>query len=302
MTTARQAKTGLSQPIKPLIKAVKDFNEDDGLYYAAALTFQVFFSLFPFLFFLLALLGSLNIPGFWDWLLEQARAMLPDQPGIGIVEQSIEQVRSQAQSGLISFSWLIVTLWSTSYGVRTTMHALNVAYNVEERPAWKEYSLSILYAILLAVLIIVALGLLLITSQMAEWFAQQLGIGPVFVTLWGWLRIPASTLLLIVVLALIYYLFPNSDQPFRVVTLGTVVAVIVWLGASLGFSFYVNNFASYSTLYGNLTAIIVLQLYIYISASAILFGAEVNEQIYRESTEEGQGGAEEPQESGPSHG
>jgi membrane protein len=104
MTTARQAKTGLSQPIEPLIKAAKDFNEDDGLYYAAALTFQVFFSLFPFLFFVLALLWSLNIPGFWDWLLEQGRAVFPDQPGIGMVEQSIEQVRSQAQSGLISFS------------------------------------------------------------------------------------------------------------------------------------------------------------------------------------------------------
>ena len=178
------------------------------------------------------------------------------------------------------------------------MHALNVAYDVEERPAWKEYLLSILYAILLAVLIIVALGLILIGSQLSEWLAQQVGIGSAFVTLWGWLRIPAATLLLMVVLALIYYLFPNIDQPFRIITLGTVVAVIVWLAASLGFSFYVNNLASYSTLYGNLTAIIVLQLYIYISASIILFGAEVNEQIYREFTEEGQNGDEELQETG----
>jgi membrane protein len=182
------------------------------------------------------------------------------------------------------------------------MHALNVAYDVEERPEWKEYALSILYAILLAVLIIVALGLLLIGSQMAEWFTQQLGIGSVFVTLWGWLRIPTATLLLIVFLALVYYLFSNLDQPFRVITLGTVVAVIVWLGASLGFSFYVNNFASYSTLYGNLAAIIVLQLYIYISASIILLGAEVNEQICRQFTEEGQDGDEESQKPCPSHG
>ena len=302
MTTMRQSRARLSQLPKRLFKAAKEFNEDDGLYYAAALSFQVFFSLFPFIFFVLALLGSLNIPGFFDWLVEQAQGLLPEQPGIGVVEQSIEQVRSQAQSGLLSFSWLIVTLWSASYGVRTTMHALNVAYDVEERPAWKEYTLSILYAILLAVLMIVALGLILISSQMVEWLAQQIGIGSTFVTLWGWLRIPAATLFLMVVLALIYYLFPNIDQPFRTITIGTVVAVIVWLGASLGFSFYVNNFASYSTLYGNLTAIIVLQLYIYISASIILFGAEVNEQIYRQFTEEGQDGDEESQKPGPSHG
>ena len=301
MTTMRQSRARLSQLPKRLFKAAKEFNEDDGLYYAAALSFQVFFSLFPFIFFVLALLGSLNIPGFFDWLVEQAQGLLPEQPGIGVVEQSIEQVRSQAQSGLLSFSWLIVTLWSASYGVRTTMHALNVAYDVEERPAWKEYTLSILYAILLAVLIIVALGLILIGSQMAEWLAQQIGIGSAFVTLWEWLRIPAATLLLMVVLALIYYLLPNIDQPFRIITLGTVVAVIIWLSASLGFSLYVNNLASYSTLYGNLTAIIVLQLYIYISASIILFGAEVNEQIYREFAEGVQNGDEEPQEAGPSH-
>lgn len=292
MTTAGQRKTRLKQVIKHLIKAAKEFNEGDGLYYAASLAFQVFFSLFPFIFFLLALLGSLNIPGFFDWMIEQSQTVLPEQPGTGVIEQSIEQVRSQAQSGLLSFSWLIVALWSASYGVRTTMHALNVAYDVEERPAWKEYTLSILYAILLAVLIIVALGLILIGSQMTEWLAQQIGIGSAFVTLWGWLRIPAATLLLMVVLALIYYLFPNVAQPFRIITLGTVVVMIVWLGASLGFSFYVNNLASYSTLYGNLTAIIVLQLYIYISASIILFGAEVNEQIYREFAEEGQNGDE----------
>jgi membrane protein len=128
---------------------------------------------------------------------------------------------------------------------------------------------------------------------MAEWLAQQIGISSAFVTLWGWLRIPAAALLLMAILALIYYLFPNIDQPFQIITIGTVVAVIVWLGASLGFSFYVNYLASYSTLYGKLTAIIVLQLYIYISASIILFGAEVNEQIYREFAEEGQNRGEE---------
>ena len=121
------------------------------------------------------------------------------------------------------------------------MHALNVAYDVEERSAWKEYTLSILYAILLAVLISVALGLILISSQMVEWIAQQVGIGSAFVTLWWWLRIPAATLLLTIVLALIYYLFPNIDQPFRIITFGTVVAVIVWLAASLGFSLYVTT-------------------------------------------------------------
>ena len=301
MTTAIQGKGRLGQWTKALIDAAKEFNKDDMLYYAAALSFQVFFSLFPFLFFVLALLGALNIPTFWDWLIEQARTVLPQQSGVGVVEQTIEQVRSQAQgSGLLSL-WIVITLWSTSSGVRTIMHALNIAYDVQERPWWKEYPLSILYTILLAVMVIVAVGLMLITSQMAEGIAQQGGLGSAFVTLWQWLRIPAATLLFMAVLALVYYLFPNLDQPFRVFTLGAVLAVIAWLVASLGFSIYVNNFGSFSAIYGSLAGIIVLLAYLYISACIVLFGAEVNEQIYNQFAEEVQEADEEPQKTDPSH-
>jgi membrane protein len=283
-----------------LIKATRELNDDDMLYYAAALSYQVFFSLFPFLFFLLALLGALNIPDFLDWLIEQAQAVLPGQV-TGVVEQTVEQIRGQAQgSGLLSL-WTVITLWSASSAVRTTMHALNVAYDIaEERSAWKRYLLSILYTILLAVLIIAAVGLMVIGPELAEWLAQQIGLGSVFVALWAWLRIPAAILLLTIVLALVYYLFPNVDQPFRLITPGAVLAVIVWLAASFGFSFYVNNFASYGAIYGSLGTVIVLLVYLFITATVVLFGAEVNEQIYYEFDKDHKGD-EEPRETGASH-
>jgi membrane protein len=286
--------------LKRLIKATRELNDDDMLYYAAALSYQVFFSLFPFLFFLLALLGALNIPDFLDWLIEQAQAVLPGQV-TGLVEQTVEQIRGQAQSSSLLSLWIVITLWSASAAVRTTMHALNVAYDIaEERPTWKRYLLSILYTILLAILIIAAVGLMLIGPEIAEWLAQQIGLGSVFVVLWAWLRIPAAILLLTIVLALVYYLFPNVDQPFRLITPGAVLAVIVWLAASFGFSFYVNNFASYGAIYGSLGTVIVLLVYLYITATVVLFGAEVNEQIYYEFGKD-QDGDEEPRETGASH-
>ena len=285
---------------KRLIEAAKDFNRDDMLYYGAALSYQLFFSLFPFLFFLLVLLGALNIPDFLDWLIEQAQVVLPGQV-TGVVEQTVDQLRSQAQSSSLLSLWIIITLWAASSAVRTTMHALNVAYDIaEERPAWKRYPLSILYTILLAVLVIAAVGLMLTGPEIAEWLAQQIGLGAVFVTLWAWLRIPAAILLLTIVLALVYYLFPNVDQPFRLITPGAVLAVVVWLAASFGFSFYVNNFASYSVIYGSLGTVIVLLVYLYITASVVLFGAEVNEQIYYELGKD-HDGDEEPRETGASH-
>jgi membrane protein len=290
----------LSQSLKRLIKAARELNDDDMLYYAAALSYQVFFSLFPFLFFLLALLGALNIPDFLDWLIEQGQAVLPGQV-TGVVEQTVDQIRGQAQGSSLLSLWIVITLWSASSAVRTTMHALNVAYDIaEERSAWKRYLLSILYTILLAVLIIAAVGLMVIGPELAEWLAQQIGLGSVFVVLWVWLRIPAAILLLTIVLALVYYLFPNVDQPFRLITPGAVLAVIVWLAASFGFSFYVNNFASYSAIYGSLGTVIVVLVYLYITATVVLFGAEVNEQIYYEFGKD-QDGDEEPRETGASH-
>ncbi len=277
---------------KRLIKPIEEFIEDDMTTYAAALAYQTLFSLFPFVLFLVALLGFLQIPGFFDWLLDQARAVLPEQV-MGVVEQAIGQIRGQSSGELLSLG-IIIALWVASSGVRMLMNALNAAYDVaEDRPAWKRYPLSIFYTIVLAVVIIVAVGLMLVGPQVMEWLADQIGLGALFITLWAWLRLPVAILLLMVVVALAYYLFPNVDQPFRFITPGAVLTVVVWIAASFGFSFYVSNFASYSATYGSLGAVIVLLLYFFVSAAVLLFGAEVNAQIYYHFAEDEEDAEEE---------
>ena len=279
--------------IKYSIKAAQLFGKHDMHYYAAALSYQVFFSLFPFLIFFVALLGTLNLLGYYDRLLEQIQLLLPERAP-GIVLQALEQIRNQSPT-VLSVS-IVVALWSASSAVRLTMHALDIAYNVQEkRPVWKKYPLSILYTVLLAVLIIVAVGLIVVGSQAVGWLAQQIGLSSVFVELWEWLRIPVAVLLLIVSLVLVYYFFPNIDYPFSFILPGAVLAVILWLVASFGFSLYVNNFASYSATYGSLAVIIVMLLYLYISACILLFGAEVNAEIYYQFAE-GHKGEEKAQE------
>ena len=115
-----------------------------------------------------------------------------------------------------------------------------------------------------------------------EWLAEQAGLGPLFVMFWAWLRFPVAILLLMVFVALVYYMFPNINQPFRFITPGAILAVIVWLAASFGFSFYVSTYVNLNAIYGGLGAIIVLLLYIFISATVLLFGAEVNAEIYQQ--------------------
>lgn len=265
-------------------RALKGFFEDDMVSYAAALAYYVFLALFPFSILLLALLGFLGIPGLFDWLLDQAEAALPGQ-AMDLVEQVIGQIRSQSQGWLLLFG-IAVGLWSAPSTVWLLMVALNVAYDVEEtRPLWKRLLLSVVYTLGLAVLITIATALMMIGPQAVMWLANEIGIGTLFVGLWSWLRWPVTALLLMLVVAIVYYVAPDVDEPFRFVSPGAVLCVIGWLAASLGFSYYVSNFASYGAVYGSLSAVIVLLLEFFISASVLLLGAEVNAVIYHRTSE-----------------
>lgn len=294
MGSSARNKTGPWQVAK---RSVQEFSSDDMMSYAAALSYYVFFSLFPFMIFLLALLGVLNLTSLFDWLIKQSQTMLPGQAS-GLVKDIVSQVRGQAASDLLSIG-AVVALWSASAAVRAAMHALNVAYDTEDRAVWKKFPLSILYTLILAVLVVAAVGLMVLGSTAAQWFGQLVGLGPLFVTLWTWLRIPVAVVLMMLVLALVYYLFPKTNQPFRFITPGAVIAVIVWVAASLGFSWYVKNFANYTATYGAVAAVIVLLLYFFISAAIMLFGAEVNAEVYHQM---GEGGGEDGKDSGESAG
>jgi membrane protein len=260
--------------------AFKDFQDDDMNTYAAALTYRFLLALFPFIIFLLTLLEALNLGEFFDWLLEQAQTALAAD-AYSQVEQIIGQIREGAGGGLLSFG-LVTALWAASAGVRSSLHALNVSYDVkEERTLWKQYLMSLVFTVGLAAMIIAAVGLMLFGPQSMEWLADQVGLGDVVVTLWNWLRIPAAILLMMLAVALVYYFFPNVEQPFRIVSPGSVFAVLAWLVATVGFSIYVSNFGNYNATYGSLGGIIALMFYFFISAATLLLGAEVNAVLFK---------------------
>lgn len=126
---------------------------------------------------------------------------------------------------------------------------------------------------------------MLIGPRATEWLAERIGLAEALVALWWWFRIPVALFLLMLAVSAIYYFVPNTHRPFRFVASGAVVAVILWVSASLGFSFYLFNFADYDAIYGSLGAAVALLIYLYLSAAALLLGAEVNEAIYQHALE-----------------
>ncbi|NWL80039.1 ribonuclease BN [Pseudomonas taiwanensis] len=272
-----------------VVRTLKEFMSDELPTYASALAFQAFFSLFPFLLLLIALIGFLHLPEFFEWLQIQASLVLPAD-AMAMVQPVIELLQTQ-KPGLFSVG-VVVALWSSSSAIRFSMDAMNRAYFVEEsRPAWKRIPLSLLYTIGVAIFLLTAAALMVTGPQVINWLAGQLGIEAVMVVLWEWLRIPVAVLLLMMVVAALYYLLPDVKQEFRFITPGSVLSVLVWLLASLGFSYYAKNYATYNAMYGSIGAIIILLLYLYISSAVLLLGAELNaviEHMSREGKEPGE--------------
>jgi membrane protein len=265
--------------------------------YAAALAYRGLFGLFPFLFILVVLVGALGFPDFFDRAMDQARAQssryVPRQLE-PVVEPAREQVqplvrmieRAEKQAGgKLLFFGVAVALWSVSAVARTLTEAFNVAYQVAEtRRWWKQLVLSLAFGPVLALMVIVSVALMLIGPQLVGSIAALVDLDELFVHLWGWLRFPVALFLLALVLSVVYRIGPNVELRFRSVVLGTALAVALWAISSVGFSFYLANFADYGVTYGSLGAAVGLLFYLYLCASVVLFGAELNATIYRPVT------------------
>jgi membrane protein len=263
-------------------RSIKKYLRHNMLQYAAALAYRALFALFPFFTVLVALLEFVVPSNFFDWLIEQMHYALQEQYA-EFVEQWIRQIQDQTQGKLLPIGIVSIgiALWSVSSGVRSLTKALNVVHEVEEsRPGWKRYLLSFFYAVGLAIITILATGLLLIGPRVIEWIVGLVGLDEVFISLWAWLRLPVALVLLMFVVSIVYWASPNVNQPYRLLTPGAALAVLVWVLASLGFSFYLSNFANYSVIYGSLGVAFALLVYFYISAEVLLFGAEVNVAIH----------------------
>ena len=182
-------------------RTVNEFLEDDMPTYASALAYQMLFSLFPFLLVLITLVGYLHLPEFFAWLREQAALLLPPE-AMDQVNPVIDQLQQQ-KGGLLSIG-IAVALWTSSAGIRSMMIALNAAYDVKEsRPVWKRFSLSILYTLGIALLLLVAAGLMVTGPQVIAWIAGLVGLEQYLVTLWTWLRWPLAVFLLMLAVALV---------------------------------------------------------------------------------------------------
>jgi membrane protein len=251
---------------------------DNCLGLAAQLAYYFFLALFPALLFFVALASFLPVSGLMDAVTASLARVAPGEV-LSIVQAQIIAIAHEKNGGLLTLG-MLGTIWSTSSGVTAIIDTLNQAYDVQEaRSWWRVRLISLALTVALALFILLSFALVLVGPTAAERVAAMARLGPAFEWAWKILQWPLVFALVALAMALIYYYAPDVKQEWIWITPGSVLATVLWLLISLGFKFYVVHFTSYNATYGAIGAVIVLMLWFYVSALAVLIGAELNAEI-----------------------
>jgi membrane protein len=265
-----------------LRRTAKEFQDDQLTDLAAGLTYYAVLAIFPALIALVSILGLIGTSA-TDPLIENVEALAPG-PAQEILVNAIEQISSSQAAGLGLLLGLVGALWSASGYVGGFARASNRIYEVEEgRPFWKLRPIQIAITVAMILLLAVCAIAVVVTGPLAREIGDVVGAGETAVQVWDIAKWPVIVFVVISMISVLFWTAPNVKQPgFRWITPGGVVAVVLWLAASLLFAVYVANFASYNATYGSIAAVIVFLVWLWITNVAILFGAELNAELERE--------------------
>ena len=265
------------------LKTVREFTADQCTDLAAALTYYGVLAVFPALLAFVSLLSLFGDPQqTTDGLLDLVGGLVPSST-LEAVREPLESITSAPAAGLALLIGIAGALWSASGYVGAFARAMNRIYAIQEgRPVWKLRPITLGVTVVAILVAVVAAVLLAVSGPIAENVATSIGVGDAGLLFWNIIKWPILAVLAALVVALLYYATPNVKQPkFRWMSLGALVALLVWVIASAGFAFYAANFASYDETYGSIGGVIVFLLWIWISNLALLFGAELDAELER---------------------
>jgi membrane protein len=264
-------------------KTLREFNKDQCPDLAAALTYYAVLSLFPAILALVSLIGIFGDPQkTTDALLQIIKGFVPGET-VSTVGGVVEDLANAPAAGFTLVIGLATALWSASGYVGAFGRAMNRIYEVDEgRPFIKLRGTMLVVTLLSVVIIAILAGMLVLSGPVSEAVGGLIGLSGVFLAVWNIAKWPVMVALIIVIIAVLYYATPNVKQPkFKWMSMGSAIALFVFLLASLGFGFYVGNFGNYNKTYGALGGVIVMLLWLWILNMSLLFGAEFDAEMER---------------------
>lgn len=258
---------------------VKDeIGENNVSIISAGVAFYAFLAVFPAIGALVSIYGLAMDPQSLQGQLERIAQVMPQQ-AFEIIQAQLEQLVNTSGSAL---SWslvigILLSLWSANKGTKSLFTGLDIAYDTNKSRGFiKQNALTLLYTLLAVLVIIISIAVIVVFPVIVGY----LGLPSNIETLIGYGRWIILAALVIYFVGAVYKYAPAKRTPaFKWVLPGALLATFLWLIASWGFSFYVKNFGSYGEVYGSISAVVVLLLWLFLTSFIVLIGAELNSEI-----------------------
>lgn len=263
---------------RPILRRTKDeISRDDLPLVAAGVAFFILLGIIPGLATLISIAGLVLDPAVVQQQFDAMGDVIPSEAR-GILQDQLQRISGSSRlAGFGTIFGLLLALWSGSAAMKALIRALNIVHDQRERRSFLRFNLMALALTVGAVLVaMLALGAIVLLPIVLNWVGMN-GTSWSLVALIRW---PLLIALFAGSLTLLYRFGPNRERPrWRWLTWGSAVATALWIGASLLFSYYVAHFSSYNKTYGSLGAVVILLMWFYLSAFALLLGAEIDSEI-----------------------
>jgi membrane protein len=264
---------------KTVLLRVKDeIGENNVSIVSAGVAFYAFLAVFPAIAALVSIYGLAMDPQSIHDQLSQIAGMMPQQ-AYDILKEQLESLAGTSGSAL---GWsmaisILLSIWSANKGTKSLFTGVDIAYDTKNnRNFFKQNGLTLLFTFGSIILIIICMVLIVAFPALVG----RIGLPSQVESLISWGRWILLALLVIWFLGMIYKYAPDKRRAeFKWVLPGALLATVLWLIASWGFSFYVKNFGSYGEVYGSISAVVVMLLWLFLSSFIVLIGAELNSEI-----------------------
>jgi membrane protein len=259
-----------------LATLIKEVQEDELIPAANELTYKIILALFPFIIFLLTLIGYMELDTslFMNKLYQGLPAELAE-----IFSVFVKEVLAVKRPSLLSTS-LIFTLFSASSGFNSVMRGIHKAYGIKDsRFFLKQRAVSMILVLLFALLIALSMVMLVFNNHIYVLLTKYLPESEAFKYIFSFMGYFVTILFMLSGVMLINKLALSKKTSFKSLLPGGLFTVILWLIASGGFNMYVSNFSRYSAVYGSLAGIILLMVWLNIISTVLLLGSEINAML-----------------------
>ena len=263
---------------KILLKVKDQIGENNVAIVSAGVAFYAFLAIFPAVIAFISIYGLAVSPAQIEQQVRELSSMLPQQ-AFEMLQNQVDSFTSKSSTAL---GWgmaasLLFSIWSSNKGTKGLFTGVNIAYNTtDDRSFLKKNGVTLLFTLCAIVLAVISLGLIVVFPTIINSF----GLSKTLENVLSFGRWIFLALVIIFFLASVYRIAPVRTGPsWKWVKTGALVATVLWLIASWGFSFYISNFSNYDKIYGSISAIVILLLWLFLTSFIFLIGAQLNSEI-----------------------